>query len=639
MDLTRRPPQYFAALVLSGIVGGSAQAADGMAANLGHDAFPEGVHKALVDRVNASQTASYADVLKEFDRYLSKNPADAVAAVEKCKFIGNFADQEDQTVASSSADLEACVADLADKPIEATEEARLYHLESEWGEDGIRDGEALLIEANAKPWSQAHRAALHEHLYSMYSNSPKQSLKAGEHAVAAVHLNPESKLRLAAAEYLVKTGAHNPALALLTPTDTVKWSEWQVGKVATLLIKLGNLPMAREVIERQSKGKLSVQTRVLLAGLLANAGEVDGARSLLAQAASARDSNGVPSVQTLRERFRLERDYGDRDSMAAAYRDLRNRGWSADPLARDRLSLFFRHPLLVITGGDLLGLATLLATLIAAALLPVVVIAPIHYRSAVKQAHGTILPPPGPWGLGHLWYALGAMIVSSLISIYVLAYSMIEAEILSSTGIGGSSTPNVPNAADTGRVLLLQSAIMLVALLPVLMTPAQRKQLRGQWSIAKSVLAGAGCSLGMLVVAGMVVGVWKRLHLPGAGITLGSATTQALQGIRSECGLLTLLVVVCVIVPIIEEVVFRGVFLQAVSRRLALWAAIALQAIVFAVLHEEPGVIPAIFVLALVAAWLARRSAGLLAPIVLHGTNNAFAVLVVARMTALLNGT
>jgi membrane protease YdiL (CAAX protease family) len=82
-----------------------------------------------------------------------------------------------------------------------------------------------------------------------------------------------------------------------------------------------------------------------------------------------------------------------------------------------------------------------------------------------------------------------------------------------------------------------------------------------------------------------------------------------------------------VLVPIVEELVFRGVVMRTVSRYYAFWVAVIVQAIVFTIWHEDRSTYFFIFTLALVAAWLARRSGGLLAPIALHATNNAFAAL------------
>ena len=61
------------------------------------------------------------------------------------------------------------------------------------------------------------------------------------------------------------------------------------------------------------------------------------------------------------------------------------------------------------------------------------------------------------------------------------------------------------------------------------------------------------------------------------------------------------------------------------------------QSLAFISLHEEWQAMPFLFVFAMVAAWLARRSGGLLAPMVMHGVNNALVALAIVGVTDVLN--
>jgi membrane protease YdiL (CAAX protease family) len=98
-----------------------------------------------------------------------------------------------------------------------------------------------------------------------------------------------------------------------------------------------------------------------------------------------------------------------------------------------------------------------------------------------------------------------------------------------------------------------------------------------------------------------------------------------------------MLLFVAGVIPVMEEFVFRGVMLRTTARYYALWIAVILQAAIFMVWHEDTSGYPFIFVLALAAAWLARKSGGLLAPITLHATNNLFAGLAVIGATRALD--
>ena len=79
-----------------------------------------------------------------------------------------------------------------------------------------------------------------------------------------------------------------------------------------------------------------------------------------------------------------------------------------------------------------------------------------------------------------------------------------------------------------------------------------------------------------------------------------------------------------------------GVLLRTISRYFAVWVAVLLQAIAFAVSHDDLSAYPVIFLIALMAAWLARRSGGLLAAITLHSVNNVFATLSIVAASKML---
>jgi membrane protease YdiL (CAAX protease family) len=78
--------------------------------------------------------------------------------------------------------------------------------------------------------------------------------------------------------------------------------------------------------------------------------------------------------------------------------------------------------------------------------------------------------------------------------------------------------------------------------------------------------------------------------------------------------------------------------LQGLSRYISFgWAAL-IQAAVFALLHESLAAMPIIFLLGYLAAWLVKRTGGLLAPILMHVMNNTFAYNGIVLVSSVMNG-
>lgn len=95
--------------------------------------------------------------------------------------------------------------------------------------------------------------------------------------------------------------------------------------------------------------------------------------------------------------------------------------------------------------------------------------------------------------------------------------------------------------------------------------------------------------------------------------------------------------VVCILAPLAEEVVFRGAVLRTMlehwegNKR---WTAITISALLFALAHMNPAQMPHAFLLGLLIGWLYERSRSLIPCVVLHCANNTIAYLMTAAYPA-----
>ena len=114
---------------------------------------------------------------------------------------------------------------------------------------------------------------------------------------------------------------------------------------------------------------------------------------------------------------------------------------------------------------------------------------------------------------------------------------------------------------------------------------------------------------------------------------------QLLEDVLSG-GLASVVVVIAAVVmaPLAEELLFRGLLFQSLRRRLGLWFAAIVSAMVFCLVHVEiivsqPLALLGLFALAVLLAWSFHRTGSLVVPIVAHATFNAIslALAVVAR--------
>jgi membrane protease YdiL (CAAX protease family) len=225
------------------------------------------------------------------------------------------------------------------------------------------------------------------------------------------------------------------------------------------------------------------------------------------------------------------------------------------------------------------------------------------------------------------------MLLSSAVGLYAFDYAGFE-RVFSELPYLKHYARSMVSDDSLARATLAAELLCLLFLLPLIRRMNASRLLLGQWSVLRSIASGVGLAFA-LMAANLAL---KRLtgQLP-SGLAFGTNTIRAMQGLYALYGLSGLLAVAALLTPFVEEVIFRGALLGALSRHLRVWAGVLLQAFVFAFLHEDNSAVAFLFAFALVAAWLARRSGGLLAPIALHTTVNTFATLALVGFTQSVN--
>ncbi|MEM7126854.1 MAG: type II CAAX endopeptidase family protein [Chloroflexota bacterium] len=96
-------------------------------------------------------------------------------------------------------------------------------------------------------------------------------------------------------------------------------------------------------------------------------------------------------------------------------------------------------------------------------------------------------------------------------------------------------------------------------------------------------------------------------------------------GLLTPSDLLVLLVAIAIIAPIAEELLFRGMLYPLLRKRLSVWPAIVLNAALFSVVHFIPVLMPVLFVVGLMLAWVREQSNSIIPSIILHIMQNGLA--------------
>ncbi len=88
-----------------------------------------------------------------------------------------------------------------------------------------------------------------------------------------------------------------------------------------------------------------------------------------------------------------------------------------------------------------------------------------------------------------------------------------------------------------------------------------------------------------------------------------------------------MLIALLVVPPIFEELLCRGVILEAVRRKHGGWIACVVSSLMFGVMHFEPQSVINAFMIGLLLGYLYIRTNSIFAPIIIHFLNNVMAYL------------
>ncbi len=197
----------------------------------------------------------------------------------------------------------------------------------------------------------------------------------------------------------------------------------------------------------------------------------------------------------------------------------------------------------------------------------------------------------------------------------------------------GSQAVEVMPASAQLTVRALVTGLYYAAQLGVLTFLAHRRDLKLADAVglrAPSRGWGHGVTTAGLVVALVIAtrlasAAWGAFARVIGWVPVSTEDLTALFGLGGVGLLLTVLMVV-ILGPFAEEVVFRGVVMRAMRTRLGIWPSIVGSSAVFALFHGNAWVFVPTFVLGVACGWLVTERDSLWPAVALHASYNLLVV-------------
>lgn len=577
--------------------------------------YSPGSDTRLAKVIEESREDRYHAVVAGYAAACAARPNDAVIALERVRFIDRFAYAEDSEIESAGADRDVALAYLNTRFPRASGTV-LYHLERTHG--AAFDTAAREHLERYAGWPMHNRARF-AYLLAQRAWDTGKAKQAASLAQESFYFSPSVEAGLLAVEANVDPYQNADRLRLLDDPVFEQADPWARKRKMELLFDHGATAPALALYAALKETTPAFVHSLDIARRLAKAGAVDAGR----QALAAIRLNRWNRDQILRQRFTFELEYGDAAQAGAAYRALRATGFAADPLLRDRFTLLLRHPGAGWSGHDVLGALALFGALGVLVLAPALLLLPVHYWSILRSRRSPAVPPPVVrWHLRDAWVALALLLVGECAALWYF-----QPQVLRTWWTGNALAPAVSDSPGHS-ILLIQgvaSGIMaLVVALALWRAQAWGFLGRGSWRIGQLIHASLAVTLGLRIFLLAYANVWPE-SLDGDLASLSPQTRELCLALLKSWGPAGLIVGIAVVVPLLEELIFRGILLDALAKHIPFGWANLVQATLFALLHENLRVLPFFVAFGVICGFVTRRAGGLLPAIVIHACNNLLA--------------
>lgn len=142
----------------------------------------------------------------------------------------------------------------------------------------------------------------------------------------------------------------------------------------------------------------------------------------------------------------------------------------------------------------------------------------------------------------------------------------------------------------------------------------------------RAILIGIGALFAVRIATGIILVLTAQTKHVQTGFEHYDVTSKlpGITGVSVALALTTLVIVA----PVVEEIVFRGLFFGALATRLGVGGSALITAFLFGVVHGDVVLFPTLAALGFIAALAYAATGNLWVPIALHALNNSLGAIV-----------
>lgn len=580
-------------------------------------------HQLFIEDLKNSESIAYNEIVKKYDDYLKLYPNDVSVQIEKCKFIQlaqyNEYDEINPNQASFDKLSKALFEKYPDHPKVLAFRVSLF-----WGEEleEVLTKCEKAIKSNPDSWDNSEKGKVYFRAASYNFNQDNFEEALG-YINLALEADEDYGEEFLHAKILIELEYREEALSALEKTIDSTSTIWELNQKANLFLQLNDYENALSLYNKIHQKDSTYQNNAEIAKTLTGIKKYEAAREYLVKDTVKNWYKEKASLNLFLHDLEHQAD----SLCLQSYNAYRELGYSTDPLAIYRTKLFFAHPFLTWKGRDFIGLFTFLIVLIVLILIPSIWILPVYtighkWNIVDKFSHIDLT-----WGLKSFWWISAGYLIASFISLFA------EPEEIYSLFNWQATEVEI-----TGEKLGI-SVLIFIIVLSIFSFAALTKTtlylfLPNKWTTWQTIKNAVGYFFIYKIILGFYIKIGGAIF----DVSMSDLTTIPELFLSSREDINALFkcfgtgigfLLIGILVPIYEELIFRGIILDSCKRYIYFNWANFLQAMLFAAIHGELFLFPAFFAFGYIAGVLRLMSGSILPGIIFHSINNMLAVLVI----------
>jgi len=575
------------------------------------DLNKENSHETLLEELSSSKDDKFNYIVEQFDKYINENPEKVIVQIERCKFIGgayydyydDYNEKEEET--------EKCISDIF-KAYPNHPKVLIYKIQNTYGDERwkLLSGVKELIKTEPSKWSDIDASII----YEMIGNHHDENYISLINYKKAQKLNPKLDLSIKMAEIYLKQKRKSKAKEILISNLTKDTTKWVLNRKAGLLLEVDESKLALELFDEINQKDSTYINNEKMSKALIKSEKYQVARNFLLKDTIV-EWGKLKKMNTL---FEFDLKHSSPENAIGVYRKLQERNSNYDYFGFKRIKIAFKKIFLKWNSNDLIRVLRLLVLVFILLVLPYLWILPIYSLGKFLKSKGKFIEPKinFNWGLKQFW------IISFL---YSLILVFLDLGYFYDTYIDYFFDTNLSSEEELNSLQVANSVILFTALLALsTLTIVNKKNIKYLLKSNIPFFRNFSLALGFVAVNILIIKVSRvffpiQLDLPG---NLILNAKKEIIDLLQNYGFWLSCILVALIVPIYEEIIFRGVILGSVEKRIGFKAANVFQAILFSIVHFDFKMSIFYFSFGLITGFYARKTKGLFTGIVFHAVNN-----------------